>query len=194
VDSTNLIVGAGVAYVGGTLVWHRMRIARSQRHGLELSLLRRVDATRVPPQAAAALDAYAQAEVARMQGDAPARERFALAARSAIRKAGGARSGPGLAHLDAQVCLGHLCGTLSLEWVAVGALWSITRAVRRFDPAPELHLSLAHAHAILGRSTEALDELARAVYYAHGARFYVDLVLASQFVEQARPRLRQSCL
>jgi hypothetical protein len=192
-DPINLIGAATVGYLGWTAVNYRLRLARTQREGLELSLLRRVDAARIPPEAAPALDRYARAEAARVQGNAAAREEEALSALSAIREAGGATRSAGLCYLAAQVKLAHLAGPLNLELVAVPALLSLKRGLKRFGHSPELHLGLAHAHAVLGQSTAALDELGRAVYYAHGEPFYRDLVLASEFVERVRPRLRQQC-
>lgn len=193
-DPATLIAVATVAYVGGTVGLHRMRLARHHRDGLELSLLRRVDAARLPPEAQPVLDALARAEAARVQGDGAERSRDAQEALAALRRLGGSRASASLAYLDAQIRLAHLVTPLNVEVLGISALWSLRRALRRFGPTPELHLGLAHAHAMLGQLNAALDELGRAVYYANGAPFYTELVLASEFVERARPRLRQECL
>jgi len=190
----NLVAVATVAYVGGTVALHRVRLARKHRDGLELSLLRRVDPNPLSKDAQPALEALARAEAARVQADHATREREVRAALAHIRTLGGARTSSALAYLDAQVRLSHRLTPINIELVGLSTLVSLQRALARFGSTPELHLGLAHAHAVLGRSTAALDELGRAVYYAKGAPFYVELVLASTYVEQVRPRLRESCL
>lgn len=192
-DPGNLVAAFAAAYVGGTLVLHRLRLARQHRDGLELNLLRRIDPAAVPEKLRPALEALAQAEVARVQGDAASREREARVALGQVRAAGGARSSSALAYLDAQIRLGHLVTPLNVELLGIATLLQLRRALTRFGPSPELHQALAHAHAVLGQTATALDELGRAVYYARGAPFYAELVLASAYVEQARPRLRESC-
>jgi hypothetical protein len=194
VDSANLLGLATVAYVGGTLALHRLRLARKHREGLELHLLRRIDPAPLPAAAQPALESLARAEAARVQNDHAAREREARSALARIHVAGGRRGSSALAYLDAQVRLNHLVGPLNLEVVGLATAFALKRALRRFGPTPELHLGLAHAYALLGQTTAALDELGRAVYYAKGARFEVELVLASAYVEQERPRLRELCL
>jgi len=183
-----------VAYLVGSFALHRVRLSHTWRDGLELSLLRRIDKARLPPEADPALEACQRAETARVHGDAAAREREAHVALGYVRHAGGARASAALAYLDAQIRLSHLVGPVNVEIVAISSIVALKSALKRFGTSPELHLGLAHAHAVLGQTTSSLDELGRAVYYAHGAPFYVDLVLASDFVERHRPRLRQQCL
>lgn len=193
-DPVTVIAVATVGYLGGSVAVHRLRLARHHRDGLELTLLRRVDAGRLPPETGPVLDALARAEAARAQGDAAAREREARIALAELRHIGGPRHSAGLAYLDAQIRMAHLVTPLNIEVLGVSALLALKKALNRFGPTAELHLGLAHAHALLGQTGAALDELGRAVYYAHGAPFYTELVLASEYVERVRPRLRQEVL
>ncbi|MBS2027051.1 MAG: hypothetical protein JST54_04020 [Deltaproteobacteria bacterium] len=193
-DSANLIAAGTFAYLVGSFALHRMRLSRTQRDGLELSLLRRIDRAHLPSEADPALEAYGRAEAARVQGDAAAREKEAHAALGYVKHAGGAKASAALAYLDATIRLAHLVGPVNVELVGISSILALKAALKKFGSSPELHLGLAHAHAVLGQTTSSLDELGRAVYYAHGAPFYVDLVLASEFVERMRPRLRQQCL
>ncbi|MBI3183005.1 MAG: hypothetical protein HYZ28_12785 [Myxococcales bacterium] len=63
----------------------------------------------------------------------------------------------------------------------------------RFGEHPSLFYARAHASALLGFNSSAIDDLARAVYFSRQATFYLRAVTSSPYIEEVRPALAQQC-
>lgn len=76
-----------------------------------------------------------------------------------------------------------------LEWRTFRARRLLRRGLRMAPHAPWLHLVAAHLDASLGDGAGAADQLARALYYGRGDRFYARTVARLGFVGSVRPAL-----
>ena len=66
-------------------------------------------------------------------------------------------------------------------------------AMDRFGDVPALYFVRALASANVGMNKAALDDLGRAVYYSRQAPFYVQAVLQTPWIAEARPALVYQC-
>ncbi len=191
-DSGDLLtLGMGL-YLAGGFVLHRVNLARLRKSGLEL----RVVSRRCPvplPEGEGILARLDAADLARGRHDEGDVEQEAHRALAALNALGGAKQSASLAYLAAHIRLTYLANATNLELVAFTQLFALRRARKRFGETPALHVALAHAQTLLGQMTSAVDELGRAAFYAHGDRFYLDLVLESGFVASNRPELYRTC-
>ncbi len=82
---------------------------------------------------------------------------------------------------------------LNLEWSVFGAKRSLGLALARFGDQPSLYFARALASSLVGFNRAAIDDLARAVYFSRQSPFYVQAVLATPFLQEARPELVFQC-
>ncbi len=191
-DSTDLLTFGMGLYLAGGFVVHRINLSRLQRYGLELNLLSRHWCAPIPEMDIIG-GLLELADAAKARGAAGDVDREAHRALAEVRVLGGPkRSGP-LAYLDAHIRLSYLVHVANIELVAFTQIFALRRALKRFGHTPALHLAMAHAQALLGQMTSAIDELGRAAFYAHGDRFFLDVVVDSGYVASVRPELYRTC-
>ncbi|MBI5546435.1 MAG: hypothetical protein HY901_21340 [Deltaproteobacteria bacterium] len=133
----------------------------------------------------------ARAERAALVHDAVAAHKAALAA---LAHAQGLREPSlGTMYLVAHIKLAWLTNDVNLELSVAMAALSLRQALRSHGNHPFLFFGLAHAHSLLGRHEEALDELGKALSYARGDAFYAKAILEDGYVWRARPALAAQC-
>ena len=115
------------------------------------------------------------------------------AARRLLRAAGATDrfAEPGTRALWAHILLRRYTHALNLEWqlFRVGRALRISAAEHRASAI--LFYELAYHSALRGRGEEAVDHLARALYYAQGAAFYLRPILEVPEVARMKPSLVQ---
>lgn len=89
--------------------------------------------------------------------------------------------------------LTHRVNAFNLEWAVFRSKRRLTSAIARFGEQPSLFFVRALASSLLGFNQQAIDDLARAVYFSQQSSFYVEAVLHARFIEKARPALYRQC-
>jgi hypothetical protein len=97
------------------------------------------------------------------------------------------------AYLREHLRLLHGANALNLEWVAFTSKRRLLGCIARFGDVPALYFARALASARVGMNRAALDDLGRAVYYSRQAPFYVQAVLDTPWIAEARPALLFQC-
>lgn len=116
------------------------------------------------------------------------------APRRALEQLEGARAGTAAeAYLREHLRLRHGTNPLNLEWTAFAAKRRMMLAIDRFGDVPALYFVRAQASASVGLNAAALDDLGRAVYFSRQAPFYVQAVLDTPWIAEARPALAYQC-
>lgn len=82
---------------------------------------------------------------------------------------------------------------MNLELQIFASKRRIAVALSRFGDAPCLYFVRAMASSMVGLNRQAIDDLARAVYFSHQHPFYVQAVLDSPTIAEARPALAFLC-
>ncbi|MBX5484515.1 MAG: hypothetical protein IRZ16_22055 [Myxococcaceae bacterium] len=82
---------------------------------------------------------------------------------------------------------------LNLETRAFATKRRIGQALARFGDTPCLYFVRALASSMVGLNRQAIDDLARAVYFSEQHSFYVRAVLDTPFIAEARPALVYQC-
>ena len=82
---------------------------------------------------------------------------------------------------------------VNLELNSFFARRRLVSAIDRFGDVPALYFVRALASANVGMNRAALDDLGRAVYYSRQAPFYVQAVLQTPWIAEARPALVYQC-
>jgi hypothetical protein len=96
-------------------------------------------------------------------------------------------------YLREHLFLERRIGLLNLELAVFASKRRLRTALTRYADAPALHFVRARASAQMGFNSQVLDDLGRAVYFSHQARFYLRAVVELPFVAEARPALHQQC-
>ncbi len=97
------------------------------------------------------------------------------------------------AYLREYLRLTSATGRVNLEVNAFVAKRRLLAAMERFGDVPALYFARALASANVGMNKAALDDLGRAVYYSRQAPFYVQAVLQTPWIAEARPALVYQC-
>ncbi len=97
------------------------------------------------------------------------------------------------AYLREYLRLRHSANAVNLEWVAFVSKRRLAIALERFGEVPALYFARALASARVGQNGAALDDLGRAVYFSRQSPFYVQAVLETPWIAEARPALVFQC-
>ncbi len=97
------------------------------------------------------------------------------------------------AYLREYLRLRHETNLANLEWTAFVAKRRLGVAIDRFGDVPALYFARALSSAVVGRNRAALDDLGRAVYFSRQSPFYVQAVLDTPWIAEARPALVFQC-
>lgn len=121
------------------------------------------------------------------------RRRAAATARRAILRAGGGEvfAEPGTRALWSHLLLGYFTHGLNLEWRLFQVDRGLRKSLAEHRSAAILYYELAYCAAYRGRSAAAVDHLARALFYAKGAPFYVHAILETPEVQRIKPILAE---
>ncbi|RMG11554.1 MAG: hypothetical protein D6729_17830 [Deltaproteobacteria bacterium] len=119
--------------------------------------------------------------------------RAARRARVHVLRAGGGEvfADPGTRGLWSHVLLRHFTHFLNLEWRHVQIDRGIRKSLAENRTSPILYYELAHCAAHRGKGEEAVDHLARALFYAKGDPFYVRAILETPEVGRLKPILAE---
>jgi hypothetical protein len=82
----------------------------------------------------------------------------------------------------------------NLEWAVFRSKRRLTSAIARFGEQPSLFFVRALASSLLGFNQQAIDDLARAVYFSQQSPFYIEAVLHARFIEKSRAALYHQCV
>lgn len=134
--------------------------------------------------------AFLQAESQRNSGGNDS-YKHAARARKLLRRAGATQSyaEPGARALWAHTVLVYFTHPLNLEFALFRTDRLLRRGLSENNNSPLLFYELAHACAHRGRTDEAVDHLARALYFSNGARFYLRPVLEVPEIARIKPAL-----
>lgn len=134
--------------------------------------------------------AYLRGEGAGTARDRRAYRHLAEARRRIARAgAGGGFADPGTLALSAHLELRHYTHALNLEWQLVRVGRRLKRALAEHPASAILFYEMALYSAIRGKGEDAVDHLARALYYARGEAFYLSAVIDVPEVARMKPAL-----
>ena len=133
---------------------------------------------------------YLQAESARREGGA-GRYKLAGQARRRLESAGATQpfAEPGTRSLWCHLVLVYFTHALNQEVNHFRVDRLVRRGLSENQTSALLFYELAHVCTHRGKTEEAVDHLARALYYARGEPFYLRAVLDAPEVERVKPAL-----
>jgi hypothetical protein len=118
--------------------------------------------------------------------------RYELAARArwaARRASRRSPSSAGPRYLWLLANLGYLADPLNSELVLLHSGWALRRALEICGPDPLLYLAAALRATVAGRTVEATDALARALYHGRGDRFIAGVIAGLPSISELAPTL-----